>query len=52
MDAYNSNLDFNQTIKQFGVGGLVLGLEECEIRTQPQQQPQVPNVHKRSQQSD
>ena len=46
MDAYNSKLDCNQTINQFGVEDLVLGLEECEILTHSQQQPQVPNAQK------
>ena len=36
----NSNL-------QFRVEDLVLGLEECEILTCSQQQPQVPNAHKK-----
>ena len=40
-------LDCNQTIKQFGVEDLALGLEECEILTQSQQQPQIPNAHKK-----
>ena len=44
---YNSNLDCNQTIKQFGVEELLLGLEECEILKYSQQQPQVPNAHKK-----
>ena len=44
---YNSNLDCNQTINQFGVEESVLGLEECEILTHSQQQPQVPNAHKK-----
>ena len=47
MNAYNSNLDCNQTLNQIGVEGLVLGLEECEILTHSQQQPQVPNAHKK-----
>ena len=45
---YNSNLDCNQTLNQFGVEELVLGLEEFEILTHSeQQQPQVPNAHKK-----
>ena len=46
MDAYYSNLDCNQTINQFRVEDLVLGLEECEILSHSQQQPQAPNAHK------
>ena len=49
---YNSNLDCNQAINQFGVEDLVLGLEECEILTHSQKQPQVPNITRRIQQSD
>ena len=44
---YNSNLDCNQTIKQFGVEESVLGLQEYEILTHSQQQPQAPNAHKK-----
>ena len=44
---YISNLDCNQAINQFGVEELVLGLEEGEILTHSQQQPQVPNAHKK-----
>ena len=41
-------LDCNQTINQFGVEDLALGLEECEILTHSQQQqPQIPNAHKK-----
>ena len=34
-------------INQFGVEYLVLDLEECEILTHSQQQPQVPHAHKK-----
>ena len=40
-------MDCIQTINQFGVEDLVLGLEECEILTHSQQQPQVQNAHKK-----
>ena len=44
---YNSNLDCDQTISQFGVEESVLGLGECEILTHSQQHPQAPNDHKK-----
>ena len=44
---YNPNLGCNQTINQFGVEDLVLVLKKCEILTHSQQQPHVPNAHKK-----
>ena len=44
---YNSNFDCNQAVNQFGVEDLVVGLKECEVFTHSQQQPQVPNAHKK-----
>ena len=49
MDALNSNLDCNQTIKQFGVEttfGFEVGMNVKEL-THSQQQPQAPNAHKK-----
>ena len=49
MDAVTQMLDCNETITQFGVQDLVLGLKECETLTHSEQQLQGPKLTKRSQ---
>ena len=47
MDVFNSNLDCNETINQFGVSDHFFGGNECEELTHSQQQPQAPKTHKK-----